>query len=57
MLMMPFVMLIFFYDLPSGLTLYWTVSNIFSIIQLRLQQRSGTQPPQTATASAAAKHK
>ena len=57
MLLMPFVMLIFFYDLPSGLTLYWTVSNIFSIIQLRLQQRSGNQPPQTATASAAAKHK
>lgn len=40
MLLMPFVMLFFFYDLPSGLTLYWTVSNIFSIIQLRLQQRS-----------------
>ena len=57
MLMMPFVMLIFFYDLPSGLTLYWTVSNIFSIIQLRLQQRSGNQPRQTAAASAAAKHK
>ena len=40
MLMMPFIMLFFFYDLPSGLTLYWTVSNIFSIIQLRLQQRA-----------------
>ncbi len=39
MLLMPFIMLFFFYDLPSGLTLYWTVSNIFSIIQLRLQQR------------------
>ena len=57
MLLMPFVMLIFFYDLPSGLTLYWTVSNIFSIIQLRLQQRSGNQPRQTAAASAVAKHK
>ena len=41
MMAMPIVMLIFLYDLPSGLTLYWTVSNIFSIIQLRLQQRSG----------------
>ena len=40
MKLMPFVMLFFFYDLPSGLTLYWTVSNIFSIIQLRLQQRA-----------------
>ena len=41
MQMMPLVMLFFFYDLPSGLTLYWTVSNVFSIIQLRLQQRGG----------------
>jgi YidC/Oxa1 family membrane protein insertase len=41
MMLMPFIMLFFFYDLPSGLTLYWTVSNIFSIIQLRMQQRSG----------------
>ena len=39
MMFMPVVMLFLFYDLPSGLTLYWTVSNIFSIIQLRLQQR------------------
>lgn len=39
MQMMPVIMLIFLYDLPSGLTLYWTVSNIFSIIQLWLQQK------------------
>ena len=41
MMMMPAFMLIFLYDLPSGLTLYWTVSNLFSIIQLKLQQRAG----------------
>lgn len=52
MMLMPFVMLFFFYDLPSGLTLYWTVSNIFSIIQLRLQQRSAKT---TAAAGAAQK--
>ena len=52
MLMMPLVMLFFFYDLPSGLTLYWTVSNIFSIIQLRLQQRGG----KTNVAAGAAKN-
>ena len=40
MLMMPVVMLIFLYDLPSGLTLYWTVSTFFSIIQLKLQQKA-----------------
>ena len=53
MMIMPFVMLFFFYDLPSGLTLYWTVSNIFSIIQLRMQQRSGKNT--TAAAGAAQK--
>ena len=53
MMLMPFVMLFFFYDLPSGLTLYWTVSNIFSIIQLRMQQRSGNNT--TAAAGAAQK--
>jgi len=39
MLAMPIIMLLFLYDLPSGLTLYWSVSNLFSIIQMRLQQR------------------
>jgi YidC/Oxa1 family membrane protein insertase len=39
MAMMPIVMLLFLYDLPSGLTLYWTISNLFSIIQLWLQKR------------------
>ena len=50
MLFMPIVMLFFFYDLPSGLTLYWTVSNIFSIIQLRLQQRGGKTTEAAGTA-------
>ncbi|MBE6355789.1 MAG: membrane protein insertase YidC [Lentisphaerae bacterium] len=39
MMMMPIIMLIFLYSLPSGLTLYWTISNLFSIIQLWLQQK------------------
>ena len=50
MLIMPIIMLYFFYDLPSGLTLYWTVSNIFSIIQLRMQQR-GSKKNGTAQAA------
>ena len=41
MALMPIVMLFFLYDLPSGLTLYWTVSNLFSILQLWLQKRRG----------------
>ncbi len=50
---MPIVMLIVLYDLPSGLTLYWTVSNIFSIVQLYVQKRGnlkiqGTGPAKSA---------
>ena len=49
MMMMPVIMLVFLYSLPSGLTLYWTVSNFFSIVQLKLQQRAGgkTVPAKT----------
>jgi YidC/Oxa1 family membrane protein insertase len=46
MALMPIVMLFMLYDLPSGLTLYWTVSNSFSIIQLKLQQRSRSKENQ-----------
>ena len=35
MLAMPIIMLVFLYNLPSGLTLYWTVSQIFSIAQMK----------------------
>jgi YidC/Oxa1 family membrane protein insertase len=34
MMIMPIVMLFFLYNLPSGLTLYWTVSQLFTIFQL-----------------------
>jgi YidC/Oxa1 family membrane protein insertase len=47
--MMPIIMLLFLYDLPSGLTLYWTVSNIFSIIQLWLQKRRSQTPVPAGT--------
>jgi len=53
MMFMPIVMLIFLYDLPSGLTLYWTVSNFFSIIQMRLQQRDRSIPVAAPTSAAA----
>ena len=39
MALMPVIMLIFLYDLPSGLTLYWTVSQIFSLLQVFLQRK------------------
>ncbi len=50
MLAMPVVMLFFLYDLPSGLTLYWTVSQIFSIIQLLVQQKVNKKTVQPAKA-------
>ena len=50
MMFMPIIMLFLFYNLPSGLTLYWTVSNVFSIIQLRLQQR-GSKTTEAAPAA------
>lgn len=48
MMIMPLVMLIFLYSLPSGLTLYWTVSQIISIIQLitnkKFEKKEKLQP-------------
>ena len=39
MLAMPLVMLFILYSLPSALTLYWTVSQIFSIAQMLYQNK------------------
>ena len=38
MMAMPFIMLVMLYNLPSGLTLYWTVSQVFSILQMKYSQ-------------------
>jgi YidC/Oxa1 family membrane protein insertase len=45
MMFMPVVMLFVLYSLPSGLTLYWTVSQIFSILQLYITQRTSRDEP------------
>lgn len=39
--MMPVMMLLFMYSLPSGLILYWTMVNVLGIIQQYLQDRLG----------------
>lgn len=39
MVMMPAMMLIMFYSFPSALSLYWFLSNIFSIVQMWLIRR------------------
>ena len=38
---MPLLFIIFFYRMAAGLTLYWTVQNLLSILQLRLTSASG----------------
>jgi YidC/Oxa1 family membrane protein insertase len=37
---MPVMMLFIFYSMPSALVLYWTVSQLLSILQLVMQQRN-----------------
>jgi YidC/Oxa1 family membrane protein insertase len=49
MYMMPVMMLVFFYQLPAGLNLYWTVQNLLSFGEQALVK--GTT--QTAAAKAA----
>ncbi len=57
MYIMNVVMLVFFYNLPSGLVLYWTVMNLLTAFQSWLVYRQdgglipmGTATPATATA-------
>ena len=51
--LLPLVFIIFFYTFSAGLTLYWTMSNCFSILQQYLTNRKkDPQPPQAVTASA-----
>jgi YidC/Oxa1 family membrane protein insertase len=41
MYMLPVVMLYFFWSMPSGVTLYWTIQNILSIAQQVLTNKFG----------------
>jgi membrane protein insertase Oxa1/YidC/SpoIIIJ len=34
MVIMPVMMLVMFYSFPSALSLYWFLSNLFSIVQM-----------------------
>ena len=56
MYLMNVVMLVFFYNLPSGLVLYWTVMNLLTALQQWLVLRQdGGAPLAPATATAVAK--
>ena len=39
---MPLIFIFFCYSLPSGLSLYWTVQNLFSILQTKLTRMKDT---------------
>jgi len=47
MLLMPLMMVFFFYGLPSGLVLYWTMSNVLALGQ-QLAMKQPTLAPATA---------
>jgi YidC/Oxa1 family membrane protein insertase len=48
MIMMPLMMVFFFYGMPSGLVLYWTMSNVLALVQQVMMKQ-----PVLATAPAA----
>ncbi len=45
---MPLMMVVFLYKFPAGLTLYWTVQNLLSILQMKLTK--DPKPANTSTA-------
>ncbi len=57
MYLMNVVMLVFFYNLPSGLVLYWTVMNLMTALQqwLVLREDAETTPRPAVAKKAAAK--
>jgi YidC/Oxa1 family membrane protein insertase len=46
--MMPVIMTVFFYAMPSGLVLYWTVTNLMAVAQQLWMNKSIKQPPAVA---------
>ena len=41
MYLMPLIMLYFFWTMPSGVTLYWTIQNVLSIVQQTVTNKLG----------------
>ena len=54
MLIMPFIFTFMFLNLPSGLVLYWFVSNVLQILQQKLMDRSSPGPAREAKDAARA---
>lgn len=53
MMFMPLLFLFFFYGTPSGLVLYWTVQNLFSIAQMAMTKHASTPVGQALPATVA----
>jgi len=51
MLLMPVVFTFMFLNLPSGLVLYWTVSNVLQIAQQMYMERSAAPAKPLARAA------
>ena len=49
MIMMPAMMLVMFYSFPSALSLYWFLSNIFSIVQMWMIRRQTAKKTEVLT--------
>ncbi|MBR0056578.1 MAG: membrane protein insertase YidC [Kiritimatiellae bacterium] len=56
MFMMPAMMLVMFYTMPSALVLYWSVSQILAIVQLWRQRRFSRQTANAATITVEPEH-
>jgi YidC/Oxa1 family membrane protein insertase len=54
MLIMPFIFTFMFLNLPSGLVLYWFVSNVLQILQQKLMDRSSSAASREAKDAARA---
>ena len=50
MIMMPIMMLVMFYSFPSALSLYWTLSQVLSIVQMWYIRKRYTPPVPAAAA-------
>ena len=49
MVFMPVMMLVMFYSFPSALSLYWTLSQVFSIVQMWLIRRKSAAKTEVLT--------
>ena len=49
MIFMPVMMLVMFYSFPSALSLYWTLSQVFSIVQMWLIRRQSAAKAEVLT--------